>query len=209
MKLTQKITLALGLLAAGTSMAQTASGSSTGLLGQRYVELGLGKQNISHVSPNLYSVGGGVNLPLVPAMIDAGASYDYSWIHGARLSGHASTFGGYATWYTALSGVKPFVSAGLGWEWSTTRGFGSDNQGLWGLAAGVEVPVGALTLTPRISYGDDFEGSRNSSQQWTYAAEANYWINGQTGVFGSIGFTDVRASSLESWNYRAGVRVKF
>ncbi len=209
MKLTQKITLALGLLAAaGTSIAQTAS-NSTGLLGTRYVEYSFGGQDIAQLKPNLYSLGASVNAPLVPGAFDVGASYEYSWIRGSGLRGHSNSFGGYGTFYTALAGVKPFVGAGVGWQWSRTRGFGGDDQGVWGAAVGVEIPAGAFTLTPRIGYGDDFESSVNSSQQVTYGVDANYWVNAKTAVYGAVSFTDVRASSLESWNYEVGVRLKF
>jgi hypothetical protein len=211
MNLTKKITLALGLLAAaGASFAQTAANTATtGLLGQRYGEVSFGVQDIKHLSTNVYSLGAAVNAPVVPAVLDVGAAYDYSWIRGGGVRGHSNTFGGYATAYTALAGVKPFLSGAVGWQWSSARGFGDDDQGLWALAAGVEIPAGPVTLTPRISYADDFESSVNSSQEWTYAVEANYWVNTSTAVFGSVGYTDVLRSSLESWNYRVGLRVKF
>jgi hypothetical protein len=209
MKLTQKITLALGLLAASTGIAQTATASgSTGLLGQRYAEVNFSLQDLKHVSNNSYSLGASANIPLVPSSIDVGASYDYSWIGGA-FRGHANTLGAYATAYVPLQGVKPFVGAGAGWQWSSNRFVGSDDQGLWGLTAGVEIPVGVITLTPRINYADDLEGSRNSSQEWTYAVEANYWINPKTAIFGSISKTDVSHSSVDSWNYGVGLRVRF
>lgn len=209
MKLTQKITLALGVLAAGTSFAQTTASQPAGLLGQRYAELSFGAQDLKQLKPNLYGFGAGVNTPLIPGSFDVGASYDYSWIRGSGLRGSANTFGGYGTFYTAVGGVKPFVGAGVGWEWSRARGFGSGDQGLWGAAVGVEIPVGVLTLTPRLAYGDDFENSKNSTQQFTYGIEANYWVNAKTAVYGGLGFTDVRSSPLESWNYQVGLRLKF
>ena len=208
MKLTQKITLALGLLAAGTSFAQTTASNAAGLLGQRYAEVNFGVQDIKHFSQNGYSLGAAVNTRVIANTLDVGASYDYSWI-GGSLRGHANTIGGYATAYAPLSGVKPFVGAGVGWQWSSNRFVGSDDQGLWALTAGVEIPVGAVTLTPRIAYADDFEISRDSSQQWTYSVEANYWLNAKTAVYGSVGRSDVRQSSFDSWNYQVGLRFKF
>lgn len=209
MKLTQKTTLVLGLLAAiGTSIAQNTS-NTNGLLGQRYAELSFGAQDLNQLKPHLYGLGAAVNAPVIPGSFDVTATYDYSWIRGSGLRGSANTFGGFGTLYTALNGVKPFVAGGIGWEWSRTRGFGSDDQGLWTAAVGVEIPAGVVTLTPRISYGDDFENSRTSSQQITYSVDANYWLDAKSAVYGAVGFTDYRSSPLESWNYRVGYRLKF
>jgi hypothetical protein len=207
MNLTKNITLALGLVAAGVSFAQTTpAGAGLGLLGNRYTELSVGLQDIKHLSDHGFSVGALANNPLIPGVLDAGASYSYSWIRGP-FKGHANTIGGYAIAYAPFNGVKPFAGAGLGYQWTS---FGrSDEQGLWGLTAGVEIPAGNVTITPRINYADDFESSRNSSQAWTYQVEANYWFNAKSAVFGSIGKTDVRRTSLDSWNYEVGLRARF
>jgi len=209
MKLTTKTILALGILAGGVSFAQTPADArlGNGLLGERYSEFNFGVQDIKHVSNHGYDVGASANNPLLAGVLDAGASYSYSWIRGA-FNGHANTIGAYATAYTALQGVKPFVSSALGYQWVSSR-FGSDEQTLWGLSTGVEIPAGVATITPRISYADDFEGSRASSQQWTFAVEANYWFNKRSSVFGSIGKSDILHSSLSSWNYEIGLRSRF
>ena len=209
MNLTKNITLALGLLTAVASHAQTtpASTAGSGLLGHRYTELNVGLQDIKHLSNHGYSVGAAANNPIIPGVLDAGALYSYSWIRGA-VRGHANTIGAYATAYTVLNGVKPFAGAALGYQWNSF-GPGVDDQTLWGLTAGVEIPAGVVTITPRISYADDFEGSRNSSQAWTYQVEANYWYNSTSAVFASIGKTDVRRSSFDSWNYEVGLRARF
>jgi hypothetical protein len=209
MKLTKKITLALGVLAAvSTSIAQNAS-SSRGLLGERYADFNVGAADLKYVSTNGYSLGAGFNLPILPGALDLGASYDYSWLRGSGARAHANTIGINSRLYTVLAGVKPFVSGTFGVQWSNIRGFGSDNQALWNLGVGAEIPVGVVTLTPRIVYDSDFEESFNSSQQLTYALEANHWLNQKTAVYGSVGYTDVNSSSFSSWNYQVGVRVRF
>jgi hypothetical protein len=208
MNLTKKMTLALGLLAAGVSYAQTTTDrAGNGLLGHRYTELSVGLQDITHLSDHGYSVGAGANDPLIPGVLDAGASYSYSWIRGA-FRGHANTIGAHSTAYTVLNGVKPFAGAALGYQWNSF-GPGVDDQALWGLTTGVEIPAGVVTLTPRISYADDFEGSRASSQAWTFQVETNYWYSATSAVFGSIGKTDVRRSAFDSWNYEVGLRARF
>jgi hypothetical protein len=207
MKLTQKITLACGLLVAGAGYAQTTT-TSNGLLGQRYAELDFSAQNLKFVSDHAWGLEAGVNTPLVPNAVDVGASLGYNWLdEGVDLK--AWTLGAYTTVYAPLGNVKPFLSLGVAWQQTKARFVGDDDGALWGARVGFEVPVGALTLTPRISYADDFENTVNSSQQWTYEVEGNYWLNAKTAVFGSVGKTDVVRSPLESWNYTLGVRFRF
>jgi hypothetical protein len=215
MKNTKKIILAFGALAvAGVSYAQTTTAgiaensNGLGLLGTRHTEFSIGLQDITHLNDHGYSVGAAVNDPIIPGVLDAGAAYSYSWIRGA-FRGHANTIGAYATAYVPFRGVKPFVSTGLGYQWTTMRFGANDERALWGTSAGVEIPVGRVTITPRANYADDFEGSRKSSQAWTLEVEANYWYSKTSAVFGSIGKTDVRRSGFDSWNYEVGLRARF
>lgn len=209
MKLTQKITLVLALLAAaGTGIAQTAAGRGTGLLGQRFVDVGVGLQDIDNFSDHIYSAGASVNTPFLPSLADASFGYTYSRIKGV-IRGNANTFSTGLKFYAPLQGVKPFVGANVGWQWVSIRGFDTEDDGIWGATAGVEIPVGAFTLTPRIVYSDDFESTRNSSQEWSYELEANYWFNASSAVYASVARSDGRSGSADSWNYRAGLRVKF
>lgn len=212
MNLTKKMILALGLLAAGVSYGQTQADGrfGQGLLGQRYTELNVGLQDIKHSADHAYSVGAEANNPVIPGVLDAGASYSYSWIRGGSFKGHANTIGAYATAYAPMNGVKPFAGAALGYQWTSVRFAGSDEQALWGLTTGVEIPAGErITVTPRLSYADDFEGSPRSSQAWTLAVEANYWFNKTSAVYGSIGRSDVRRNPFDSWNYEVGLRARF
>ncbi len=208
MKPTKKITLALGLLAAGASFAQTNPPAPTGLLGHQYTEVSFGLNDLKHVSTHGYSLGAAANTALIPGKLDAGGTYSYSWI-GGGLRSHANTIGGYTTAYLPLQGFKPFVGAGLGYEWtSAPHGLG-DDQAVWRTTVGVEIPAGAVTITPRITYHDDFRGTQRSTQAWTVGAEANYWYSATSAIFGSIGHSDVRRSSIDSWNYQIGLRAKF
>lgn len=211
MKLTKNITLAVSLVAAVASHAQTpatASATASGLLGQQYTELSFGLDDLKHVSTHGYSVSASANTALIPGQLDAGGTYSYSWMGGA-LRGHANTIGGYTTAYLPLRGVKPFASAALGYQWTSARFGLGDDQAVWAGAIGVEIPAGKVTITPRISYADDFRGSNRSTQAWTLGAEANYWYSRTSAVFAGIGFSDVRRSSLDSWNYEIGLRAKF
>lgn len=209
MTLTKKITLALGLFAAAAaSFAQTTTtgAAPVGVLGQRYTEVHFEMQEIDFVSPNLYSVGASVNLP-VSSGLDLGASYSYGRIRG-DVRGHSNTLAAAATAYTEWSGLKPFVGAALGYQWTRFAGF-SDDGALWGVAVGAEIPVGAFAITPRLIYADDFESGANSSEQLTSEVEGNYWFSPNSAVFATLGYTDVIDTRVDSWNYRVGLRVKF
>ncbi len=214
MKLTKKIILAFGVLATGAGYAQTATSTATptttgsGLLGHRYTELSLGAENIDHLSNHGYSVSASANNPLIPGVLDAGATYSYSWIRGP-FKGHANTIGAYATAYTPLAGVRPFATAALGYQWTSARFGAGDDEAVWGAAIGVEIPAGVVTVTPRISYADDFEGSSRSSQAWTTSVEVNYWYSRTSAVYTSLGRTDIRRSPFDSWNWEIGLRARF
>lgn len=210
---TKKIILAIGLLAAGVSFAQTTAtttrtSTANGLLGHRYTELSYGLDDIEQSGHHGYSVGARANNPILPGMLDAGAAYSYSWINGP-FKGHANTVGAYATAYQPLAGVKPFATAALGYQWTSLAFGAGDDEAVWGAAIGVEVPVGAFTVTPRLSYSDDFNGTPRSNEAWTVSVEANYWFSATSAVYGSIGHIDVRRSSIDAWTYEIGLRARF
>jgi hypothetical protein len=206
MNVSKKMILALGLLVAGAGYAQTAttSSSSLGLLGQRYAEVSLGTQDVTGFSNNFYDAGLAVNLPVSPS-VDLSVGYGYSWLRSG-IRGHANTVFGAGTFYVPMNGVKPFVTGALGYQWTRVGGF-QDNGGVWAGIVGVEIPVGALTLTPRVAYADDFESG--SSRDFTYEVEGNYWLSAKTAVYGTIGRTEVHRSNADSWNYELGLRFKF
>lgn len=210
MNLIKKTTLVLGALAAaGTSLAQTARSSSQGLLGQRYGEFHYTLSDLDGLSDHGHATTLGVNLPVVPALLDVGAGYAYNWI-GGPVRGHGHTLYAGANAYVALENVKPFVGVALGHTWvSLPRSFG-DNDWAWNLAVGFEVPLGAFTVTPRITFADDFHGRvGDSGDTWTYEVEGNYWFAPNTGAFASIALTDYHRDPDDVWNYRVGLRFRF
>ncbi|MDP3071410.1 MAG: hypothetical protein Q8N18_14060 [Opitutaceae bacterium] len=228
MKTTNKLTLALagltlaaGLHAQSTTTAvpaprSVASSSSAGLIGTPYTELKFGVQDIKGNSSHAYSIGAGANTVLVPRQLDGGASYAYSRIGGASR-GHTNTIGGYLTAYAPtpsylndvgfLRSAKPFISANAGWEWSSYP-TGSDDQPLWGASVGIEIPAGAVTITPRLSYSDDFEGTSRSSQSVGAAVEVNYWYSPTMAFFGSAGESGLRHSNRSARNFFIGLRSR-
>jgi hypothetical protein len=230
MKTTNKLTLTLaGLTLAGVLHAQSTTNavpaprtvappaSASGLLGTPYTDLKFGLQDIKGSSSHAYSLTASANTVLAPRLIDGGASYTYSRIGGAGR-GHSNLVGGYLTAYAPtpsylsdvefLRTAKPFISANVGWEWSSYPS-GSDDQPLWGASAGIEIPAGVVTITPRLSYADDFEGSGKSSQAWGVSVEVNYWYSPTMAVFGSAGESGLRHSPRDARNFSIGLRSRF
>lgn len=207
MKLTKKILLALGVIAAaGASYAQTtAAGAPVGVLGQRYTDFSFGLQDIRHYSDHAYDVTASANLPLAPN-VDLSGSYSYAWFRGPAAA-HANTFAGAATVYAPMSGVKPFATAALGYQW--LKGTSSSEVPLWAGGVGVEIPVGTFSLTPRLTYQDDFRGNPKSTQQVVYEVEGNLWLNSTSAVYATVAKIDVQHSPADAWGYRVGVRMKF
>lgn len=209
MNLIKKTTLALTLLAAaGTSFAQTATKSSNGLLGQRYAEFSYSLADLDSVSTNGHGLALKLNAPVVPALLDVGAGYEYDWI-GGRARGHANTFTGTGTAYVPLQSAKVFFAATLGYQWTSLPFNLGDHDAFWNAAVGFEIPVGALTVTPRIVYGEDFNGKVGNNDTWTYEVEGNYWFSAKTGAFASAAFEDIHRSSIDIWIYKVGLRFRF
>ena len=208
MNLTKNTLLALGAFAAAAaSFAQTApapAAAPVGLLGQSYSEASFGFTEIKHFAKDQYSLGVASNLPVAPNF-DLGAGYSYSWLRGL---GHTHTIVGGATAYTTFNGVKPFASAALGYQWDRYAGF-RDDQAIWGGSVGVEIPVSVISVTPRISYADDFHGTARSTQQWTYGVEANYWVTRTAAVYADVSYSDVKDTKVDAWTYTVGARFKF
>lgn len=206
MNLTKKITLALGLLAAGTSFAQEKS--SNGLLGQRFAEFNFSFIEIDNVSTLSYEPGLRVNLPLIANSVDVGATYDYAQLRGP-ISGHANSLSTYAVGYVALDGVKPFVAAALAHTWSSLPFGLSDNSYSWSIIGGFEVPVGPVTLTPTIGYSDDFDNGFGEGDVWTYRVEGNYWMTPKAAIFAGIAKVDTHRDATNIWTYDVGLRFRF
>lgn len=210
MNLVRKTAIALAMIAVvGASHAQqTATSSSpTGRLGQRYVGTSFGIANLNGASEELYDTSIGVNLPVTKS-IDVDFGYSYQWLtdNPVDLSAHIIDAG--ATLFTSTHGVKPFVNASLAYSWSKASYGGaslSEDDGAYGISLGLEAAVGAVILTPAISYTDSFD---DSDPTYNYGIDAHYWVTPKVGVRAAVSYSDY-GSSLEAWNYRIGLRVKF
>jgi hypothetical protein len=221
MKMKTKTILLLGLFVSATSFAKDAkdvvptraeetheSDLTNGLLGTSYVEISYLLQDLQGVSPNLNNAGIGVNLRVVPSLLDLGADYGYGWIDGA-FSGQVHQLGGSATLYTTIGTVKPFLRARLGVVQSHSSFAGNDQLTEWRVGLGLEIPIGKLTLTPQALYSDNDYGAPNRALRWTGQLEANYAFTRCVNGFVAFGYTDFHYSSIDPWDYQVGFRFKF
>jgi hypothetical protein len=209
MNRTKQIVIALGLLTtASATFAQTSA--TGGLLGQRYVDVGFGTQDIKGVNRNAHDASFSVNLP-VTSGFDLELGYDYGWFRGSGVRASQHTIGTVGKAYAPMGAAKPFAGAALGYQWQRARAFGfreRDRGGVWALGLGAEVPVATdLVFTTSVSYADDFQGG--SPGQFSYGVEANYWVTTTTAVYGSVGRTESRRDIPRSWNYEVGLRFRF
>lgn len=212
MNITNKITCALAALTIATAaVAHTpaTAEASTGLLGQRYAEASASIINPHGRADDIYGVDFGVNLP-VANKIDLGFNFGNSWLSARGASVDSYTLSSTVAAYTNYKGVKPFAGVGIGHQWSKTKFRGvtvKDEDFIWGVTVGVEVPVAQLTFTPRISYADTFQN--NSTGAYSYGVEVNTWVTKTVAIYADLAFIDGSGNSGQAWNYELGARFRF
>lgn len=231
------------LATAAAAHAQTATAAnSPGVLGQRYAEISVGAFD-PHGSSDLDFAGAlAANLPLRSGL-DLGFGYGYSRTRTEifsdffELRGREHVLATSVTAYGSYQGMKPFATAALGYSWAKEKlSFAGisvaderDDAGLWGLGVGVEIPFGVVTLTPRISYQDDFENGGPSISDpvtagtgsmvvvsrggrggaFNYGTEAHMWFTRSVGGFAEIAYSDPTGGVTQSWTYAVGARLRF
>ena len=243
MKKALPVAIAFLTLAGIGARAQSATTTTTsGVLGHRFAEIGVGAVDPTGSSDLGFGSDLAVNLPL-RAGIDLGFGYSYSRMNGDLFDGLISerarqhTLYSTATFYTTYRGMKPFASAALGYEWSRSKlSFGGttvadprDDEAVWGLSAGVEIPLGAVTLTPTVSYQDNFKSNsgdlintgggtgsifvyspgRNGAGVFAYGAEASTWFTRSVGGFADVTYSDPTGGGTQAWTYKIGARLRF
>jgi opacity protein-like surface antigen len=211
----------LGLATALSTRAQSPMVSNAnGLLGQRYVEASVGAIDPHGSSDYGFSGDVSVNLP-VQTGLDVGFGYTYNRLNADLLSGlfklrqRDHTLSSTLTGYSTFGNIKPFAGLGVGYQWSRAKlNFGGtrvfetdDDDAVWGAGIGAEIPVGAFTITPSISYQDTF--SSDSSGAFAYGVEGHTWFTRTLGGFGEVTFSDPTGGGRQAWIYRAGVRLRF
>jgi opacity protein-like surface antigen len=220
---------AVALIAASTGFAQSSNTCSwfpkgedgPGVIGKRYAEASFDLIDEAHTAHNTYGAGFGANLPVTEGL-DVSGGYHYSWYNRTPLSVKSHNIDANATLYkTITAGVKPFISAGLGYSWQDTTLddgwlFFSDNKNhhgqnfaFWGLTVGAEFPYKWVSVIPTITYQDDFLGKVKSTQEFVYSVEVNSWITRRVGIFVSGSYYDQQHAHSRTFGVGTGVRVRF
>ena len=201
MTTTKTVVSLLAALAAGaTAFAQTDVSTpveSNGLLGQRYVEAGLGFIDVNNSRVDAFGAGLTVNLPVAPSF-DVSADYAYSWVESfSEVDAHQITANG--TYYIqAEQNLKTFARVSLGYAWADW-----DNHATWGVSFGAEFQLAPqVVVTASAGYDDDFESGDNGAFDATVTG--HYWFTRQVGAFAAVSY-------IEGGNYGlfGGVNVKF
>ncbi|MGA3008072.1 MAG: hypothetical protein ABSE59_09305 [Opitutaceae bacterium] len=214
MNLTKKLSFVLATFVAASLLhadEPATPDTSVGTLGQRYGELGFTDQVIKHISNNSYDGELAANVP-VTRFLDLGGSYTYSWFKYNNQNLHSNIAQGDATAYTTAAGMKPFVTASIGYQWdrtTSTNFFIRSDYGFWSGTAGVEIPFGPVALTPFASYDSDFLSSAKSSQDLNFGLKANYWFNDRWAGFVDVYYDDAFHSIYDSTVVSIGVRRRF
>jgi hypothetical protein len=211
MNLVKKSVIALAaLIIVGASHAQqpASGGTASGRLGQRYAGASIGVADFKDTAEEFIDTSIGVNLPITKS-VDLDFGYDYQWLDNSPIDLTAHSVDAGATVYTSWHGVKPFASASLAYLWSKASYAGvslKDNDGFYGVSVGFEAPVGAIVLTPAIGYSDSFDNSGDPT--YSYGVDIHHWFTSKFGARAAVSYSDY-GSSVSSWNYRIGLRMKF
>ena len=176
---------AFGVALASPVLAQS-DGSSSGLLGTRYVEASGILFNYTHMSEDSYTVGTDVNLPLC-AHLDLGASLTHSWLAVALTA------------YTAWGDFKPFAKASLGYEWWYVS-----NDPFYQIDAG-----GEYRLTDRLSVSAQVTWLEYLAEDWnggsfSASVRTNYWFTERL-----AGAVSLFSAEGGAWGYGLGVLLRF
>jgi hypothetical protein len=164
-----------------------------------------------------YIAGFAANTPVARGL-DVGLGYNYY-----RENNHRNPFSGTpydaryhgvgtsATFYAPMGGAKPFLTGGVGYQWSrgdiqSLRTFG--HEWVWNAGAGIEIPMGFFSFTPRVTYADTMRN--NSIGGWHYGAQVHHWFTEKVGGYFDATFHDPRnGGGAQSWTYTGGVRMRF
>lgn len=144
-----------GALALATTVAVV---RAEGLLGQTYVGATL---DLIDFDDRLLRNGRGfsvfANVPL-SAGLDFGAQLEWAGakarppLGGLKIDGFSA--GSAVTYYTDLTGVRPYARAAAGWAW-VKSGPARDNSFIYGVEVGAELPLGnRFALTPFLGWSD-------------------------------------------------------
>ncbi len=205
-------TAAFGLAATARAAEGAANAPATpppavttadGLLGQTYAGLSYSFINLHHSPVNADSFGFEYNQPLNPGF---DAVFNYDWTQSGVMAGdrarEQALSAALRAFSTNYSWGKPYVDAGLGYDWTKFAGV-KDHSLAWIGEAGVEFQVApAVSVTPYVRYsltrGFDQQDNVN------YGVKANYWVTKQLAV--TVGLD---RNNNHDMTYRLGANFRF
>ena len=183
--------------------ATTAQTDGHGLLGQNYATLGYSYVDYHGTILNGHSFDFGLNQNLTEG-VDAilGCGYlSTDKVNGGGASAQAIDMGVRA--FTAIGGLKPYVAAGLGWEWAKAPLGYRANYATYFLSTGAEFQVARdFSVTPFVSYADATK--RSVGRRVDYGVKVNYWISEHVGLTAAISRDNSR-----DMQYNFGVSFRY
>ncbi len=201
----KNITLILGLLlVAITTTAQTIQ--SGGLIGKNTATVTFTDGMLNASDLDTFSTSLKVN-GILTENIDVGVTYSYTWLEG-KNNVDFNNVGAYALAYLSKSQFKPFVKAGLNYNWEDIA-FYKKNYVSWNTSVGLEYsPTSKLGFTFSGGVVDDFgpshSGFETITDNWRANVGTNYWVTDSIGAVIDVGYR-------EGGNYAvtAGITYKY
>lgn len=174
----------------------------SGLLGQTYAGLTYSYDRLNASPVNADTYGFEYNQPLNPGF---DAVFNYDWTQSGALAGERAREQQLAATlraFTTRSWGRPYVEAGLGYDWMKFAG-AKDHSFLWIAGAGVEFqPLAELTVTPFVRY--EQANGYADNHEVSYGVKANYWLTKQWALTGAVSRND-----SQDMTYKLGVNVRF
>lgn len=183
--------------------APPAAASSLGLLGQTYAGLSYSYLHLDSSPVNADSFGFEYNQPLNTGF---DAVFNYDWAQSGAVAGsraHEQLLGAaLRAFSTTQSWGKPYVEAGIGYDWLRFAGT-RDHSFVWTAGAGVEFQATPdLTVTPFIRYNRT-DGYADKDTV-TYGVKGNYWVTHQWAVTAQLDRND-----NQDMGYKVGFNYRF
>ncbi len=185
--ITKWVSVLAAVAASSSVFAQTAPENpafvgSSGLLGQRYAEYGLGFIDVKDRDADVFAAGVTVNLPVAPS-IDVGLNYSYGWLEGdTSVDTHDLSVDG--IYYLDSGKLKPFGGLSLGYSWNNW-----DDSANWGVFGGAEYQINSqIVVSASVGYDDDFENGDDGAFDGT--VRGNYWFTKTVSAFAAVSFIE-------------------
>jgi hypothetical protein len=196
--------LASAALAENTpTTSAVSSPDSLGLLGQTYAGLTYSYVHLDNSPVNAGQYGFEYNQPMT-AGFDAIFNYDRTQndlLAGDRAYGQ-SFDAALRAFSTAYSWGKPYLEAGVGYDWMKFAGM-KDHSFAWIAGTGIEFQAtSVLTITPFLRYAET--NGFSDHHYVDYGVKANYWVTRRLALTAAIDRND-----SQDMSYKFGFNVHF